>query len=46
MPLIEFKIERFRLVICFQLIQPSLLISGTTEDGLGEEPHFYDNELV
>lgn len=46
MPLIEFKIERFRLVAYFQLVQPSPHIRETTEDGWGEEPYFYDNELA
>jgi hypothetical protein len=46
MSLIEFKIGRFRLVTHLQLVQPLPRISGTTEDGRGEEPHFYDNKLV
>ena len=46
MPLIEFKIGRFRLVTYLQLVQPSPLISGATEDGSGEEPHLYGSELA
>lgn len=43
MPLVEFKIGRFRYVASLQLVQALPGMSGTTQDGLGEELHFYDN---